>query len=243
MRSAGRATSFPRPRQVRPPVRVVYTHPAETASQPVQPALDPMPSLSSGSFPSSPSSESSSLTFAGAGGTPIPLDQLLNPTPGLGFDFSHLAAVNSGLAVRAFIDPVTQHELATVQQLPQEQPIGFFPTYAYGGEAPAVSGSSQPEVIVVQQPVAQPAAAAATTSPPTPAPAAAPPAPPLPVGVLYLVRRKGSVIHAIAFSQLGGQVIYITADGLRHSIDLSKLDIEATRQRNAEHGTFVHLSE
>src|SRR5713101_7824426 len=34
------------------------------------------------------------------------------PVPGLGFDFAHLAAINSGVGVRALIDPVTQHELA-----------------------------------------------------------------------------------------------------------------------------------
>ncbi len=247
-RRSVRPFTVSRPRPVGPPRRVLYVHPAAypqqtaavTASRPAfdpPPPVPPGPSLSSGP---------SSTNFTGSGAAPIPLDQLLNPTPGLGFDSTHLAAINSGLAVRAFIDPVTQHELAITRELPQEQPTSFFPTYfptyAYGGETPVAPGGSQPEVIVVQQPVAQPAPAAAPAAAPAPA-AAMPPVPPLPVGTLYLVRRDGSVIHAVAFSEDDGRVVYITTGGLRRSIALDQLDIRATEQRNAEQGTILHLSE
>ncbi|HVB35088.1 MAG TPA: hypothetical protein VNJ52_12050 [Patescibacteria group bacterium] len=225
---------------IRPGIRVVYLHPAAAASSPQRPVVDTNPSPSS-----SPSlTAASSLAFAGAGGTPIPLDQILNPIPGLGFDFTHLAAVNSGLAIRAFIDPVTEHELAVAESLPEQAPagVGFFPTFGFDGAIPATVATSQPQVIVVQEPVLQPARAATPAAPP-PAAAAAPPAPPLPVGELYLVRRDGGVIRAIAFSEQDGQIVYITKGGMRRSMALDELDIDATEERNAERGTILHLSE
>lgn len=226
-------------RQRQPAVRVLYLHTA-AASRFQRPVVNSTPSRSFSPSPIAPSS----LTFTGTGGTPIPLGQLLNPTPGLGFDFNHLAAMNSGLAVRSFIDPVTQHELAVAESLPEQTPVGvgFFPTFGFDGAIPSAAASSQPQVIVVQEPVSQPAAAAAPAAPP-PAVKAAPAPPPLPVGELYLVRRDGSVIRAIAFSQQNGQIVYITKDGMRHSMPVGELNIQATQRRNAERGTILHLSE
>ena len=54
--------------------------------------------------------------------------------------------------------------------------------------------------------------------PPPSQDAAAPAAPPLPyIGQFLLVERDGQVIHAVAFSVVGNQVVYITADGSRRS--------------------------
>lgn len=239
MRFPGRAVSYSHVHPAPPPVRTVYAHPGVIALQPQRPAIDTTPSLST----FTPTAAPSNATLTGSGGTPIPLGQLLNPVPGLGFDFTHLAAVNSGLAVRAFIDPVTQHELAIAQQLPREQPVGFFPAYdygyGYGGEVPAAPSTPRPEIVVLQQPAAQPAPAVAA-----PAPVAAAPAPPpLPVGELYLVRRDGKTIKVIAFSQQGGQIVYITANGMRHTMSLNDLNVKATEKRNAERGTILHLTE
>jgi hypothetical protein len=176
------------------------------------------------------------------GGTPIPLGQLLNPTPGLGFDFTHLAAINSDLAVRAIIDPLTQHELALALQLPQVQPGAFYAGYpAYGGyvESQAATTPSQPQIIVLQQPAPRAVAAA-----PAPAPqAAAPPPPPLPpLGALLLVQRNGKVIRAVAFSEEGRNIVYITSNGRRRTIAVDQLNVKATEERNAEHGTIIHLT-
>ena len=239
VRMVPRGVRFAGARPAPPHVRAVYVRPAPTPSlhQPVEAGTTVVP------IGVSATPQPSNSAFAPFGGTPIPLGQLLNPVPGLGFDYNHLAAINSDLAVRSFIDPVTQHELATVESLPEQAPVGvgFFPAFA--SESPAFVGASQPQVIVVQQPApGRTRAATAETAAPVARAAAVPPPPPLPVGVLYLVRRDGTVIQAIAFSQHAGQVIYITADGLRHSIALSELNIQATEQRNAEHGTAVHLT-
>src|SRR5713226_10218966 len=58
--------------------------------------------------------------FAGSGFAPISVQQLLNPVPGLGFDFAHLAAINRNLDVRALIDPVTQQRLALSERILRE---------------------------------------------------------------------------------------------------------------------------
>lgn len=240
VRTAPRGVRFSRVRPAPARVRVVYTRPVPNSSQQQQTeaGMATVPPIGVSATP-----QPSNSAFAPSGGTPIPLGQLLNPVPGLGFDYNHLAAINSGLAIRAIIDPVTQHELSTVESLPEQAPVGlgYFPAFA--AEGPAYVGASQPQVIVVQQPVASsPRAITAAAPTPIATAAATPPPPPLPVGVLYLVRRSGAVIHAIAFSQRNGQVIYITANGLRHSVALSELNIKATEQRNAEHGTVVHLT-
>jgi hypothetical protein len=177
------------------------------------------------------------------GGTPIPLGQLLNPAPGLGFDFTHLAAINGDLAERALIDPLTQQELALTEHLPQETPAAFFPDYGYGAVPVVTSAPAQPQIIVLQQPAAPPAARAQVA--PAPAPqAAVPPPPPLPpLGNLFLVERDGKVIQATAFTEQGNHVVYITPDGRRKTISISQLDLKATEDRNAERGTILHLTD
>jgi hypothetical protein len=242
-RMAPRAVPFAAPRPAPPPVRVIYVRPAPISLQAARPVIS-RPPTQRNLFPTSADTttvEPSNSAFAPFGGTPIPLGQFLNPVPGLGFDYTHLAAINSGLAVRAFIDPITQHELATVESLPEEAPVGlgFFP--AISAESPEFVGAPQPQVIILQQPVPETAQVAPGAARPAPA-AAVPPTPPLPVGVLYLIRRDGTAIKAIAFSQHNGEVVYITADGVRHTIAVSQLDIKATEQRNAEHGAIVHLT-
>jgi len=57
------------------------------------------------------------------------------------------------------------------------------------------------------------------------------------------VERDGKVIHAVAFSVEGGRVVYITADGLRRSIPLNRINTQVTEQRNAERGTIIRLND
>lgn len=221
------------------PVRVIRIAPqrpvatSNRARLPVGTGVAPIPTSSS---------LSPNLPTTDLGGTPISLGQLLNPAPGLGFDFSHLAAINSDLQVRALIDPVTQMELRQAESLPREQPAAFWPAY---GESPVVVTPSQPQVILVQQPVRQlaPQPAPAQAAPaPMPVTQAAP-APPLPdVGQFLLVREDGKVIRAVAFSEEGQQIVYITAKGMRRTVPLGQINVKATEQRNAEHGTILHLA-
>ncbi len=188
-----------------------------------------------------PTSSSPNVVTEDFGGTPIPIGQLLNPAPGLGFDFSHLAAINSNLQVLALIDPLTQMELRQAESLPRVQPAAFWPAY---GESPMVVTPSQPQIILVQQPAPQPTAQPVPARAAAPAPAAQPaPAPPLPdLGQFLLVRRNGKVIHAVAFSEEGRQIVYITAAGMRRSVPIDQINMKATEQRNAERGTILHLT-
>ncbi|MDE3136618.1 MAG: hypothetical protein KGL59_08585 [Acidobacteriota bacterium] len=222
-----------------PPVRVVDT-PARIIRMPAQPPIVQ-------TSPVSPAAVSTTLPLSPVvstlGGTPISLGQLLNPTPGLGFDFNHLAAINSNLGVQAIIDPLTQHELALALRLSQVQPVVFFGFGGFGGyaEPPVYVQPAQPQIIVLQQPAPQAAPAAEAAPAPV---AAAAPAPPVPdIGQFLLVQRDGQVIHAVAFSVVGKNVVYITSDGLRHIIPLDQLDKHQTEQRNAERGTVLHLND
>lgn len=219
-----RVVDVPRTTVVRMPAR-----PPVVGTTPVSPAAVP-------TFPANPDVNT-------LGGTPISLGQLLNSSPGLGFDFSHLAAINSDLAVRALIDPVTRQELALTEQLPRVQPAAFIGGYGEYAAGPVVVAPARPQVIVVEQPAPQTAPSMQAASPTAPA-AAAPPAPPLPdVGQFLLVERDGKVIHAVAFSVESKQIVYITASGLRRSIPLDRLDTRATEKRNAERGTILHLTD
>jgi hypothetical protein len=178
----------------------------------------------------------------GIGGfSPLGVDQLLNPVPGLGFDFTHLAAVNENLDIRALIDPITQQRLALAERLLRESPQlpAVFPAFA---SSPVVLVESPPPVVVLQQLPPAPAPAAQAAQAPAPAAAVAAAAPPLPVGDLILVRKDGSRIRAAAFAQQGKQIVYITDAGARRSIALADLDVDATRQANEAKGTFLRFS-
>jgi hypothetical protein len=178
------------------------------------------------------------VTPAIGGVAPITVGQLLNPVPGFGFDFRHLAAVNENLDIRALIDPVTQERLALAERLLEESeeiPV-VFPAFA---SSPTVLVQSPP-VIVIQQPA--PAAAPSAEAPAAAAAAAVPAAPPLPAGDLILVRKDGSEIRVAAFTQQGNQIVYITRKGDRRSITLAALDLDATVRANEANGTFVRFS-
>ena len=55
----------------------------------------------------------SGSSFSGSGAT---LQQLLDPVPPPGFDYQYLSAIDSDLAEKAFIDPVTQLRLAAARR-------------------------------------------------------------------------------------------------------------------------------
>lgn len=177
------------------------------------------------------------------GGSQITLGELLNPVPGLGFDFSNLAAINRDLAVRAIIDPITQQELALTERLLQEAPAAPISFPFFGSESQPVVMMEQPppQVIVVQQPqpIQQPTPEAsspvASSSPP-------PEQPPLPdIGEFVLVLRDGTRIKAVAFTQQKDRIVYITKDGLRQSFAASDLDTAATQRLNEQRGTPLQL--
>lgn len=174
-----------------------------------------------------------------SGGFPISVQQLLDPFPAFGFDFSHLAAVDRDLEIRALIDPVTQLRLAQAERLLRETPTtpGLFPFFL--PDQPVVYVQSPPPVVILQQAAPQVAPAVAAEQEPV---AVAPsPAPVSDVGEFVLVRRDGTQIRAVAFTRKDDRIVYITSDGLRHSLPLSELDSDATVRVNEERGTSLQL--
>ncbi|HUK54090.1 MAG TPA: hypothetical protein VL099_12440 [Candidatus Binatia bacterium] len=165
------------------------------------------------------------------------------PAPGLGFDYTHWAAVNSNLGVRALIDPVTQLEIAQAIQL-RGAGTGYFPGFyaPYGGapiviESPSAVAAPEADAAPAQQPpiiVVTPPAA-------TPAPVQAQEQPLTDPGEFVLVRRDGRLLFAVAFTSADGRVVYVTKDGLRRTIPLDQLDVDSTQRMNEERGTSVQL--
>ena len=167
-------------------------------------------------------------------------------TPGLGFDFPHLAALNHDLGVRAIIDPVTQHELAISEQLLNNERGGatsaFIPFFGGGDYSEPVAYQQQPPQIIVLQQPAQQTQSVEETAPPA-ASSTGPEEPPLPpVGEFVLVLRSGKQIKAVAFTHQDDAIVYVTADGARNSFRAAELDVAATEQINQQHGTPLKLS-
>jgi hypothetical protein len=154
--------------------------------------------------------------------------------PGLGFDYPHMAAVNSGRG--------------------RMRSDGGMP-FGFGGFL-----LSSPGVIVEE---AQPAenqppateemeSAGANTSgsenrrdseaqfvPPT-KPSSSP-APLREAAEYVFVRRDGGLLFAVAYSWDNGTLRYVTRDGLRRSVTRDALDMDATQQFNEQRGLSFHL--
>lgn len=185
--------------------------------------------------------------FTGSG---LTLQQLLDPVPPPGFDYQYLSAIDSDLAVKALIDPVTEWRVAEAERTLRATG-GFAGSSFYlldgGGyylpeqsdevdqsQQPQASQQPQPQIIVLQQaPPAQPAA--------EPASEAAPAQPVPDVGQFILVLHNGTRIQAVAFTNSNGEIVYITADGNRRTIALSDLDSATTVRVNEERGTPLEL--
>lgn len=154
----------------------------------------------------------------------------LPDSPGLGFDFAHLAAVGRGQTV----------------SVPTGLVSGGFILPFYSQPAPVIVVQPSP-VIVVQQPAQQVddlADRPRTSRGAEERPAATPAGEAVPVrdvGEFVLVRRDGGQVLAVAFTVQKGQISYVTRDGVRRSVALSVLDLDATRNENEERGTTLRL--
>jgi len=165
------------------------------------------------------------------------------PTPGLGFDYTHLAALNGNLGVRALIDPATQADIALALRL-RGFNGGFSPflySGGYGGapivmETPGAGQASDPPapqtpIVVVVPQAAQPGTAvAAAEQQPLPDP-----------GEFVLVQRDGRLLFAVAFTAEPGHVVYVTKEGVRRSIGLDQLDVDTTLRMNEERGSSIQI--
>lgn len=158
------------------------------------------------------------------------------PVPGLGFDIPHLAATRGAAAVGALPGQFA----GTTVGFPLFDSGFFIPT------VPTIVVQVPP--IVIQQPVIvqQPAAAETSDSAPaqTQRPVAVEEAPKEPEREspeYVFVRRDGKVLFAVAFMWGKNQLEYVTRDGLRRSIEIGTLDLEATKKFNEERGLTFRL--
>jgi hypothetical protein len=179
-------------------------------------------------------------------GAPLSVQDLLNPFPSPGFDFTHLAAINRDLDVKALIDPITQGRLAIAERLLRESPQAtFFPFFTTGSPAVIIQSPEQqqpqPPIVILQQvPAATPASAAGTEAQAAPQSEETQPALP-DVGEFTLVMRDGTQVPAVAFTRKADQIVYITKDGNRRSVPVANLDTSATQRVNEERGTAIQF--
>jgi len=180
----------------------------------------------------------------GFGGDPLSLQDLLNPFPGFGFNFEHLAALNQDLGIKALIDPATQARLAVAQRLLRTTRFspGYFLLDGGGSYAVPVDADQQPQaqqpIIIVQQPAPQ---QMAEQPPAQPEPTEA--AVPLPdEGEFTLVLRSGKQLQAAAFTRMSDKIVYITPDGGRRTVAVGDIDSDATQRVNQERGVPLQLA-
>jgi hypothetical protein len=174
------------------------------------------------------------------------LDEI-SGVPGLGFDFPHLAAISKGSGNDSSHFGRHGHHGQ-----------GFFTPIFFGGypyyyddpsadqteQQPAQQAAPQPQIIVIQQPAPERQEAgsaddAGSPAAPTPESQAAPPI--RDVGDFILVRRDGRVLFASVFSVVGDQLQYVTPEGIRRTLVMSDLDLDATQQMNEARGTTIQF--
>jgi hypothetical protein len=194
---------------------------------------------------------------AGFGGSEG-LESLLNLTPNNGFDYQFLNSINSDLAMKALVDPVTQLEIAQAVRINRALGGGVSAgAYILGGggyyppaesdvdqgQAPApedaeaspapAPAQQQPQIIVLQQ---APQSSAQQDREDENAATQIPDE-----GQFTLVLNDGKQIQAVAFTHSNDRIIYITPEGGRASIASSDLDADATVRVNQQRGTPLQL--
>jgi hypothetical protein len=164
--------------------------------------------------------------------------------PGLGFDYTHLAARERNIGVRALIDPVTQHQLALERQARRAVPAVAAPAI-FIPISNVVIVQPPPVVVVESPPVVQapaPAQASPAAAPAEASREAAAPSEPLrELEEILLIRRDGSALKVVAFSANATRLTYVTRDGARRSLALAELDLEATTLANEERGVVLRI--
>jgi hypothetical protein len=207
-----------------------------------------------------PAAQGSSVQFNAAtnrfelsNGTPVSLQQLLNPAPGLGFDDHRLSVMNQDLGIKALIDPTTEWKIAEARRILHGSRFSgpgfyildgglYYPASDDSSDAAAQNADSdssaqqqqQPQVIVVQAAQSQQADDNSSTQEQSEEQ--------IPdVGQFTLVLRNGRQLEAVAFSHVNDEIVYITTDGSRRSFPATDLNSDATVQINVERGTPLQL--
>jgi hypothetical protein len=180
-----------------------------------------------------------------SGFDPIASSVSFDAVPGLGFDFPHMAAISGARRNNSSMQFVHQGHRGQSSFVPIL--FGGYPYYedlGYDQPEQQPVQQLQPQIIVIQQPV--PAQQAADKRSDTSNLSASQPesqaaAPVRDVGDFLLVRRDGRILFASVFSVVGMQLQYVTPEGIRHTLAMSDLDADATRQMNEARGTTLQI--
>jgi hypothetical protein len=159
------------------------------------------------------------------------------PVPGLGFDVTHVAAtrgpgaVGAGRhprgSVAAFFPIFDGGYFVTPQTAVEEEPAENA-QQAYNAPQDYDSYDSRPRVRYHDQSEAALPAVNAST--------------PVRDSEQYVfVRRDGTIIFAVAYTWEKGSLRYVTTEGLRRSVAVDLLDLDATKQFNEQRGLSFRL--
>ncbi|MHB8609168.1 MAG: hypothetical protein ACYDCG_12770 [Candidatus Acidiferrales bacterium] len=169
---------------------------------------------------------------------------LSEDVPGLGFDYTHVAATH----------PRGDHGRDHDGERDAQFLGAYFPVYGGGyymppfddqglAEAPA-DGEQQAGAQQVDNVEPGPPQTAEIARPAEPSQDYVPPPqflPPQDSDEYVFVRRDGTLFFATAFAWENGTLRYITREGLRHTLTLDKLDLNATQQFNEQRGLNFRL--
>jgi hypothetical protein len=157
--------------------------------------------------------------------------------PGLGFDYSHVAATRPGGVNVRHHNRNGRNDGAVL--FPFFGGGGYFvPTGSdvmadYGAEGQVAEDGEDEEG---PAPAERPAERAARVHNVDRLPALGPPAPQRDVPEYIFVRRDGTVFFAVAYSWESGSLRYISSEGLSRSVARETLDLNATQQFNEQRG-------
>ena len=152
------------------------------------------------------------------------------PVPGLGFDYPHYFAThpNAGRCHncfgRSFVAPFGDG--------------GFFIPIPMYVEQPAEAQPAEPtdagdQVAQTEEPPEQ--------NYPTPPARVAPQPVPKQQSEYVFVRRDGTLIFAVAYSWINDRLQYVSEEGLRRTVPLNTIDMDATQQFNDQRGVPIRL--
>jgi len=157
------------------------------------------------------------------------------PVPGFGFDYTHYFAVhpNAGHCRHCFVNGFGNGYVVPFVD------GGLYLPYPMYTEQPAEAQPAEE---------AAPAEQAQAEEPPPPPdnyynpPARMAPQPaPKPQAEYVFVRRDGSLIFAVAYSWINDRLQYVTTEGLRRTVPLNTIDLDATQQFNDQRGVPIQL--
>jgi hypothetical protein len=155
-------------------------------------------------------------------------------TPGLGFDYSHVAATHpNGVNSR-------RHHGNGFNEGAVLFPFGgggyFLPADLGATTVEGAQGDGDVAEEGPEEGDAAPAERPARVRSLDRLPALGPPAPQKDVPEYVFVRRDGTVFFAVAYSWEHGALRYVSSEGLRRSVEREKLDLDATQQFNEQRG-------